>query len=783
MEDVLKQKRAKKAFKIPKWIWGKNEFEENHWIEIRKTFSIENIGECVVLNISVDTDYCAWLNGQFIGTGQFSDYPRDKHYDSLNIISALKKGTNILCLLAFYQGRSTSRYRKGKAGLIFWLDCKTVFIISDKFSKIRTSLTYFNGPTDLVTPQLGLVITNTANLDDNWMQANYDDSDWPDALEIGTQNDSFWGLLSPRPLPKLLIKDAVQANVIKTGGLIRKKSSGIIAEIMANDKLMPDVRHIPSMLDKERTESKFIIAPPQDSEDGVFLILDMGAEVFGYLEIELTCESGVVIDIAHGEHIFDGRVRCSIQGRNFADRYISKSGYQKWQMPIRRLGCRYIELHITNYAESLIIHYVGISPVAYPVIHRGRFRCSEEIYNRIYEVSKRTLELCMHEHYEDCPWREQALYAMDSRIQALCGYYAFGEYDFPEESLRLLGKGLRDDGFLELTAPAEVPITIPCFSMVWITEILQHYFYSGNRKLVDEFLPQMKYMLNSYMSDIDKTGLMPILSDPKYWNYYEWSPGLDGCVRTDEKTFHCCLNLFLLEAVDALGQICSLIGDRDAEHWYLKGHELRKNIKQVFFDSERKLFKNSTSGRDEQFSQLTQALALLQNICNPQQSSELKAVVANNVTLVPATLSMSMFVYEALLNDPVEFGQFVLKDICRKWGYMLDQEATSFWETIKGQADFDGAGSLCHGWSAVPVYIFQSHLLGVKPLTPGFKQFIVNPAMHLLDYAEGTVPTPSGDIKLHWNNSNDCKLYLQYPADLQVQVPRHLGNKIIFEKI
>ncbi|MFQ7077041.1 MAG: hypothetical protein ACLRSW_03420 [Christensenellaceae bacterium] len=36
---------------------------------------------------------------------------------------------------------------------------------------------------------------------------------------------------------------------------------------------------------------------------------------------------------------------------------------------------------------------------------------------------------------------------------------------------------------------------------------------------------------------------------------------------------------------------------------------------------------------------------------------------------------------------------------------MLKRGATTFWETIKGEADFEGAGSLCHGWSAVPVYV------------------------------------------------------------------------------
>jgi hypothetical protein len=38
---------------------------------------------------------------------------------------------------------------------------------------------------------------------------------------------------------------------------------------------------------------------------------------------------------------------------------------------------------------------------------------------------------------------------------------------------------------------------------------------------------------------------------------------------------------------------------------------------------------------------------------------------------------------------------------------MLENGATSFWETIEGEAAFDKAGSLCHGWSALPVYYYN----------------------------------------------------------------------------
>ena len=37
---------------------------------------------------------------------------------------------------------------------------------------------------------------------------------------------------------------------------------------------------------------------------------------------------------------------------------------------------------------------------------------------------------------------------------------------------------------------------------------------------------------------------------------------------------------------------------------------------------------------------------------------------------------------------------------------LLDDGATSFYETELGWRDFDCAGSLCHGWSALPVYYY-----------------------------------------------------------------------------
>ena len=75
--------------------------------------------------------------------------------------------------------------------------------------------------------------------------------------------------------------------------------------------------------------------------------------------------------------------------------------------------------------------------------------------------------------------------------------------------------------------------------------------------------------------------------------------------------------------------------------------------------------------------------------------------------LIPASLSCIGFVYDALIDFDSKNADFILEDIRKKYGYMLERGATSFWETMHGESAFSNAGSLCHGWSALPVYYLK----------------------------------------------------------------------------
>jgi hypothetical protein len=86
------------------------------------------------------------------------------------------------------------------------------------------------------------------------------------------------------------------------------------------------------------------------------------------------------------------------------------------------------------------------------------------------------------------------------------------------------------------------------------------------------------------------------------------------------------------------------------------------------------------------------------------------------------------------------------------WGPMLETDCPTIWEANVHQSAkkaYDNAGSLCHAFSLAPVVCIQQYLLGVAPITDGFKTFAFAPMSGILKTASGSVLSPYGKSK--WN--------------------------------
>jgi hypothetical protein len=146
---------------------------------------------------------------------------------------------------------------------------------------------------------------------------------------------------------------------------------------------------------------------------------------------------------------------------------------------------------------------------------------------------------------------------------------------------------------------------------------------------------------------------------------------------------------------------------------------------------------------------------------NPQQEDAVKTGVLLNDSVQQITTPYMRF-YE--LEALCVLGQQgrVLKEMKDYWGGMLKLGATSFWEKYdpseKGVQHYAMYGrpfgkSLCHAWGASPLYLLGKYYLGVRPAAPGYAKYIVEPVLGGMEWMEGAVPTPHGNIKVSCSRS------------------------------
>lgn len=762
-------------------MWPSLPVGPNQYVEFRHEFTFDEVPMEGTLHISADSDYAVWLNGRFVNCGQFHDYPDSKTYDSLVVGELLRAGKNVLCVLVYYQGEGSFQYIKGRPGLIYALEADAATIATGSDASWRASRCYRQGPVDKITAQLGFSFEYDARSSDGWESLDYGPTgDWCQVDEGDITPTEQRAAPSPRPIGKLLIGDRLPAT-IAAQGLFRRAlcEDYTLAERMRTDLLSScRLRDLSAngIAPELPDEAGILLQSDAGASNGLYVVVDLRREEVGLFELEIEASEGQIIDIAWGEHLEDLRVRSEIWGRNFACRYRCVSGKQTFTHYFKRFGCRYIELHVHDAGQGIRLHYAGMRAVEYPVERRGKLVVGDRLLAQICETSVRTLHLCMHEHYEDCPWREQALYTNDSRNQALCGYYCFGEYEFPAVSFDLLGRSLKPDGYLELCAPAEIPITIPSFSLQWILELAEHLLYGGDVEFARLQYPQVRRMVETYAGSINQ-GLMPCPQGDRYWHFYDWAPGLDGTERDncakfaslDSPRFDAPLNMLFCLALESAARLATAVGlaDEAAAYRQVAG-DLRVTTHNAFWDSDRQLYFTYADDDVPHFSELTQALALLSGSCpEPRASGLRRRIRESSGELVRTTLSQSLSKYEAMLGEPEVHGAWVFEQIMFDWGQMLFRGATSFWETIRGSSDFGGAGSMCHGWSAIPLYFAYAYLLGVKPVEPGFRVFEFSPVFGVVDRASGVVPTPHGPIDVDWVDPGQGAVpRLSYPPQI-----------------
>ncbi|MCQ2771295.1 MAG: hypothetical protein MJ236_05800 [Clostridia bacterium] len=677
-------------FEKAHWIWESSSPKKDEYIEIIDTFTSKKIGNTII-KISADSNYALYINDKLCDFGQYSDYTDDKYGDIVDISNYVSDGTNTLKIIVWYYGKNFSTYCTGDAGLIYEIvDNNSTVAYSSEKTLSRLSPKYVSHKALAITVQLGFTFEYDMNCKDN---------EYHNSIEQTTRSKS----ITLRPIKKTIIEDRVKSTKCFGGAFKAPETYGTAAEMMANSFL--------SFIVSPREENgKDYFTITSNDGDGVYFIVDLQKETVGFLDVDFEVDNECEVDIAYGEHLTDGRVRTF--KRNFTCKIQAQKGRNIYLNPFRRFGCRYLQVFV--HSSYVKVNYVGLRPVTYP-LSINTIKTTSKLQREIVDTCIRTLQLCMHEHYEDCPWREQALYAMDSRNQALCGYYAFGEYDFPRASIRLLGSKLRSDGTMKLCAPMGDDLTIPSFNLVFYIMIAEYIKYSKDTSIAVELFDNLETVMSVFLSKMQPNGLISNLYGKKedgYWGFFEWSDTLDGIFGETEKYTECPLNAFLSLALQSYSEICSSIEkDNLAKKYSELALDINKNIQKEFYNKNTKLFETFLEKHQGKYSVLNNALCVLCGAADNVDCSKINEILISNGKdtndIIPCTLSMFIYRFDAMIKIDSQNKYAIISEIEDCYDYMLKKGATTFWETMKGEEDVDHVGSLCHGWSALPIYYFS----------------------------------------------------------------------------
>ena len=273
--------------KNSKWIWINNKNEKDTYAEFYSEVMYSG-GESKIC-ISADSNYCLYINGGFVASGQYADYPHYKVYDEIDITKYMEKGVNKIAIIVWYYGVNTFSYYVGNAALKYEISIgNKVVDYSDENTLSRKSHTYASGNERYINRLLGLSFSYDATKYDGW--------------KTKLQSDFSKSVIINQELP--LYKNQ-----------IKKLSLGENAPVK------------------------------QIKQSENYYLYDLGREEVGYITLKITSSKKQKITIAYGEHIKDGNVRRIIGKRDFSVEIIVGKGVTEYTNYFRRLGLRYFEIH------------------------------------------------------------------------------------------------------------------------------------------------------------------------------------------------------------------------------------------------------------------------------------------------------------------------------------------------------------------------------------------------------------------------------------------------------
>ncbi|MDF2922181.1 MAG: alpha-L-rhamnosidase [Paenibacillaceae bacterium] len=770
-----------------RWIWREGILRSQHGNErvlFRRVFAVPEAGCCLRLRLTADSRYRLYINGEQVLAGPAKGDEHEHYYETIDVSDRLLPGDNVLAVMVVHYGGDgyasgpVSIHRSPWGGLLAdgiltGRDGEELEALhsDERWLCLEDTSYQLMHESDLTFRWLGGIEKVDGRLyPHGWQRREYEDGSWENAVPFmdttGRNGVLTPWRLAPRPIPFLFEEWGSFA------GVKRVLEDGRMGETA-----------VKSFFAGER-QSEALFLPPFSR---LLIELDAVELKTGYLRAEWQGGAGSHIRMlasecyeapnAEANHDPEARRRKGRRDDSSPDRILlgdsdrytaagccpiggpgdESEGYE----PFWFRTFRYVQLDISTDAEPLLLHRFGYRTTGYPLDVKTHFRCSSARMNGLWPVSLHTLQQCMHETYEDCPYYEQLQYAMDTYLQMLFHLTVDGDRLLPRKAIRHFHRSRLPCGLIQSRYPCCRTQVIPIFSLYWVMMLHDYYLYTGDETLLKECRSTVDGVLEWFQQRLNSEGLVGE-TPPEYWNFVDWADGWTSAVPA--AAAYGPLTLHSLLYIAALRQAAELMvwSGRPglAEEYGTRAARVKAAVQHGCWSEERQMYRDGPTA--ELYSQHTQIWAVMAGLLSKEAAGELMDRTQDSEDLAQVSYSMSFFRFRALSLAGKYARSYPLWD---DWYNMLDEGLTTWAES----SVFDRSD--CHAWGAVPLYEFPSEILGVKPGAPGYGILLVAPRPGPLEWAKGTVTTPHGPVDVEWSIVKEqFQLTLTCPAGLPVMV-------------
>lgn len=578
-----------------------------------------------------------------------------------------------------------------------------------------------------------------------WNRANFDDSNWKNAVKLNTPNERIIDSQLTEPM-----------RVVKTIRPVRMWEP--IEGIYVYD-FGQNITGWPRLRVSGGEGGKVVLRTSPETVHSIALMKE--SSLIGLID---------TIDVAPNRSA-KARNIYVLKGDNNGEEYEPRFTYQ---------GFRYVQ--IEGYPGKPDFTSLDARVVHSDVSQTGEFASSNELINQIHQNIIRGQLGNLHSIPTDTPHRDERLgWLGDAHLIAEEAIYNFDMYNFFAKWLLDIKDSQMRDGSVPDYVPHATPedVGTPAWQVAYPLIVYYLYHYYGNTRIVEEHFSNLERWME-YMHSISDNFIIKQGRGDWVPPRLAYSP-IDGSIPITSTGYY-------YASATIMAQLAGVTGNMQKQQSYsVLAENIKRSFNDTFLDKE-----NSIYGTG---SQTSMAFPLYVGIVPEKNRKNVADNLAKQINIDDnGLINTGILGTKALVNAlPQNDMNELLYELTSHteypgWGYMVAKGATTLWERWGGYRYFDASmNSLNHIMFGSIAEFFYKNIAGIEPSMPGYKEIKIAPQIvGDLKQARASIRTVYGKVSLKWKKQGSSITFdIIIPANTQAKLllpkPSLEGNLIIEE--